>query len=240
LHNREATFKFLLERGADMSIQDKDGDTALHHLATKGNLPLLTLLLQHRQLQHSHKIDIRNDKGETPLLCAVQAGNEEAVDQLIQAGADPSAPSTAGPEGEARRQIELEFREDNRIRMQSQERAEEHIRREYNVTGHGEAFKAPLHVAAQKGHMNIVKLLINAGVDVWAAADHGIALHYAAIGEHEDVFQFLWEAGINAHRKDHFDVAAFLSTVDALEKNPHYFSQGTTNAMQEEDTKYGP
>lgn len=74
LHNREAT-KFLLERGADMSIHDEDGDTALHHLATKGNLPLLTLL-QHRQLQHSHKIDIRNDKSETPLQCAVQAGNE--------------------------------------------------------------------------------------------------------------------------------------------------------------------
>ncbi len=235
LHNREATFKSLLERGADVSIQDKDGDTVLHHLATKGNLHLLTLLLQ-----HSHKIDIRNDKGETPLLCAVQAGNGEAVDQLLQAGADPSAPSTTGPEGEARRQIELEFREDNRIRMQSQERAEEHIRREYNVRGHGEVSKAPLHFAAQKGHMNIVKLLLNAGVDVWAAAYHGIALNYAAIGEHEDVFQLLWEAGINAHRKDHFDMAAFLPTVDALEKNSKSSSQGTTNAMQEEDTKYEP
>ena len=122
--------------------------------------------------------------------------------------------------------------------MQSQERAEEHIRREYNVRGHGEAFKAPLHVAAEKGHMNIVKLLLNAGVDVWAAAYHGNALHYAAIGEHEDVFQLLYEAGIDAHRKDHFDMAAFSSTVDALEKNSQSFSQGSTNAMQEEDTKY--
>lgn len=122
--------------------------------------------------------------------------------------------------------------------MQSKKKAEEHIRREYNVRGHGEAFKAPLHFAAQKGHMNIIKLLINAGVDLWAAAYHGIALHYAAIGEHEDVFQFLWEAGINAHRKDRFEVAAFLSTVDALEKNSHCFSQGTTNAMQEEGTKH--
>jgi len=67
LHNREATFKSLLERGADMLIHDKDGDTVLHHLATKGNLHLLTLLLQHPQLKDSHKIDIRNDRGETPL-----------------------------------------------------------------------------------------------------------------------------------------------------------------------------
>ena len=238
LHNREATFKSLLERGADMSIQDKDGDTALHHLATKGNLPLLTLLLQHRQLQHSHKIDIRNDKGETSLLCAVQAGNEEAVDQLLQAGADSSASSAAESKDEARRQSELEFRENNRIRMQIQERAEEHIRREYNVKEHREAFKAPLHVAAEKGHINIVKLLLNADADVWTAAYHGIALDYAAIEEHEDVFQLLCEAGINAHRKDHFDMTAFLSTVDALKKNSQSSSQNITNVMQEEDIKY--
>ncbi len=57
LHNREATFKSLLERGADVSIQDKDGDTVLHHLATKGNLHLLTPLLR-----HSHDVDIRKLK----------------------------------------------------------------------------------------------------------------------------------------------------------------------------------
>ena len=57
LHNREATFKSLLERGADVSIQDKDGDTVLHHLATKGTLHLLTPLLR-----HSHDVDIRNLK----------------------------------------------------------------------------------------------------------------------------------------------------------------------------------
>ena len=45
LRNREATFKSLLERGIDVLIQDKAGDTVLHHLARKGTLYLLTLLL---------------------------------------------------------------------------------------------------------------------------------------------------------------------------------------------------
>ena len=119
--------------------------------------------------------------------------------------------------------------------MQSQEKAEEHIRRGYNVGRHGEGIKTPLHFTAQKGHMSIVKLLLNAGVDVEAPAYHGIALHYAAIGEHEDVFQFLWEAGINAFRKDCFEMIAFgyafSSTVDAVEKNSKSSSQGTANAM---------
>ena len=124
------------------------------------------------------------------------------MDQLLQAGADPSAPSTAGSEGEACRQLELEFREDHEIRMQSEERAEEHIRRDYNVARCGEGFKTPLHFAARKGHINIVKLLLNAGVDFWATAYDGTALHYAAIEGHEDVFQLLWEAGINVLWKE--------------------------------------
>ena len=45
--------------------------------------------------------------GETLLLCAVLLGNEEAVDQLLQAHANLFASSTAGPESEARRQLEL-------------------------------------------------------------------------------------------------------------------------------------
>jgi len=88
------------------------------------------------------------------------------MDQLLQAGANSSTPSIARPEGETRRQIELEFHEDNRIRMQSQERVEEHIRREYNVREHEKVFKASLHFVVQKGHINIVILLLNAGVDV--------------------------------------------------------------------------
>ena len=70
----------------------------LHHLATKANLYLLALLLR-----HPYNIDVRNDKGETLLLYAVQVGKEEAVEQLLQAGADPSASSTSGPKAEARR-----------------------------------------------------------------------------------------------------------------------------------------
>lgn len=102
MHNRETTFKSLLESGADASIHNKNRDTVLHHLAMKGNLHLLT-----RQFRHPHDVDIRNDNGETLLLCAVPVGNEEAVDQLLQAGADLFASSTAGHESEARRHLGL-------------------------------------------------------------------------------------------------------------------------------------
>lgn len=76
LHNREPTFRSRLERGADISIQDKDGNTVLYHLAMKGNPYLIVLLLQ-----NPYNIDLRHEKGEISLLCAVQAENEEVVDQ---------------------------------------------------------------------------------------------------------------------------------------------------------------
>ena len=43
LHNREATFISLLQRGAHVSIQNKNEDMILHHLGTKANAYLVTL-----------------------------------------------------------------------------------------------------------------------------------------------------------------------------------------------------
>jgi ankyrin repeat protein len=74
-------------------------------------------------LQNPHDIDLRNEKGETPLLCAVQTGNEEVVDQLLEAGADPSASTTAGPEDEARRQLELEIYERTEYNRNAEEKS---------------------------------------------------------------------------------------------------------------------
>lgn len=156
LHNREATFRSLLQREADISIQDKNEDTILHHLATKANPYLVTLL------QHPHDIDLRNKKSEIPLLCAVQAENEKIVDQLLQADADPSASTTIESEGETRRQLELEIHENNRMRLQRRGRVGEiYIRRGYNVEKYGERFKRPLHFAAQKEHRNFIEHMLS-------------------------------------------------------------------------------
>ncbi|MCJ1270332.1 hypothetical protein MMC22_010228 [Lobaria immixta] len=143
MHNRETTFKSLLERGADASILNKNGDTLLHHLAIKGNLHLLT-----RQLRHPHDVDIWNDNGNILLLFAVQVGNEEAVDQFLQAGADLFASSTAGHESEARRHLEL---------SQQNCKAEEELERSTldaltTWENMGKDSKKPLHSAARKGN----------------------------------------------------------------------------------------
>lgn len=64
------------------SLQDEEvREMTLHTAATVGDLSSLRCLISIRDL------DSRNEKGETPLHCALRAGNAEAVDLLASAGA---------------------------------------------------------------------------------------------------------------------------------------------------------
>jgi len=70
-----------------LRINDGDsvyGNTALHHVASKGHIPCLTALLKSGRVQ----INIRNVNGYTPLHLAVTFKQKEAVALLIEAGAD--------------------------------------------------------------------------------------------------------------------------------------------------------
>lgn len=175
LHDREYTFTALLERGADASIRDKGGQTVLHHLAMRGSRHMVTLLLQ-----HVLEIDNRNERGETPVLCAVQAGNEDVVDQLLHTGADPSTSTIPRPEDMARRQLEIS--RTSTVVLRGPRRSKElFIRRKPRVGRNGETFKKPLHFAAQQGRKSIVALLLDAGADASATTYHEqTALHYCS------------------------------------------------------------
>lgn len=60
---------------------------------------------------------------------------------------------------------------------------------------------APLHFAAEKGHMSLVKALIDDGAAFVHRKDKNgdTALHYAARNSHQSVMEFLLEKGIDAN-----------------------------------------
>jgi ankyrin repeat protein len=67
----------------------------------------------------------------------------------------------------------------------------------------GEEPDPPLHVAAQHGHLGVVKLLVQRGAGVDATGfGETTALHKAATGGHEDVVIFLLEHGAEANSRD--------------------------------------
>ena len=69
---------FLIEHGANMDLQDKNGDTALHYAVSAGAVD--TLL----DLGALHLIPVCNKHGLTPLLQASKRRNSEKVKCLIQ------------------------------------------------------------------------------------------------------------------------------------------------------------
>ena len=76
--------KILIENGADLSAKNSDGQTALHDAARCGHFACIKILIDNRC-----NIDCRDDSGWTPLFAAVCDSREDAVQILIQYGADP-------------------------------------------------------------------------------------------------------------------------------------------------------
>ena len=72
--------KQLIERDADVN---KPGWAPLHYAATKGDVPMIELLLD-----NDAYIDAESPNGTTPLMMAAHYGTIQAVKALLDAGAD--------------------------------------------------------------------------------------------------------------------------------------------------------
>jgi ankyrin repeat protein len=75
----------LLALGADATLRDRSGDTALYYITE----PELVRLL----VKSGAPLETRNEFGDTPLLAV---GTDDAVVALLEAGADPRAVSDGG------------------------------------------------------------------------------------------------------------------------------------------------
>ncbi len=81
----------LLARGADVTIQDADGDTALHGAAQTGNVEIMRVLLD-----KGANANAKNKQGGTPLMWTAVYGNDDAARLLLSRGADASLKDNDG------------------------------------------------------------------------------------------------------------------------------------------------
>lgn len=82
-YNQTKTFEQLANAGADLTLTDFKGNTALHYFNSK--TPDLKSI-HNKTLKQA--LNIKNNEGLTPLMCAVVNNNSELAKQLIEAGAD--------------------------------------------------------------------------------------------------------------------------------------------------------
>ncbi|XP_054775822.1 uncharacterized protein LOC129284383 [Prosopis cineraria] len=81
----------LLDKGADVNLQNNGGRTALHYAASKGWLKIAEILIS-----HGAKINVKDKVGSTPLHRAASTGNSELCELLIEEGAEVDAADRAG------------------------------------------------------------------------------------------------------------------------------------------------
>ena len=75
---------FLINKGANVEIRDRDGNTPLHDAALFGDVTAMNYLIG-----ANARINATNSRGETPLILAVQRRDVTLVRLLVDAGADP-------------------------------------------------------------------------------------------------------------------------------------------------------
>ena len=81
LHDKVRAAKMAIKNGAEIDVEDEDGDTPLHYAAHYGYIRLVKLLIEN-EAEVNHK----NKDGKTPLYYAEKCKQKEIANLLKQHG----------------------------------------------------------------------------------------------------------------------------------------------------------
>ncbi|HSR51298.1 MAG TPA: ankyrin repeat domain-containing protein [Acidobacteriota bacterium] len=220
LKNRPQTAELLLAAGASPNPALRDGRPLFHHVADKGWLPVLRLLLAHGVEGDQAAGKESCCPGQTPLMAAAAKGHSDVVKTLLERGANPDRWN-----GEGWTPLHLAAREghvDSVLHLLSAGASVDVAGREESravplliaVTGgltetaqalldHGADPNSrnrhqvtPLMAAAYRGHPQLARLLLERGADLEAVNQDGnTALLMAVFRRHPEVVKLLSEEG---------------------------------------------
>ncbi|KAJ5726130.1 uncharacterized protein N7483_007487 [Penicillium malachiteum] len=91
LNENHMTFELLLDWGANIGLQDQDGQTALFYAAKSGDEKCVQLLLQRGADLH-----LEDHHGQTPLFVATACERTKIIQLFLEAGAGCDMPNKAG------------------------------------------------------------------------------------------------------------------------------------------------
>ncbi|KAK5998074.1 putative ankyrin repeat protein [Cladobotryum mycophilum] len=149
--------RLLLKRGVDTNGKGPENCTILHRAVFRNILEIVRDVIGVMP-----NIDVKDDKGQTPLSANLDAKHREVLLLLSENKADPDQ---AGLDGiPILCQAAKDGLADN-IQLLLELKASHSIK--------GKFGRAPLHEAADSGHLECVKVLIDAGADINAISDPG-------------------------------------------------------------------
>mmetsp|Transcript_143 Transcript_143/g.324 ORF Transcript_143/g.324 Transcript_143/m.324 type:complete len:313 (+) Transcript_143:41-979(+) len=92
--NSRTVLTMLLEGNADLLQLNTKGQCALHLAALNGAYEAIAYLTEHDQMRHL--VDLRDERGRTPLHMAAAKGHQAVVARLMDVGADGRAKTNNG------------------------------------------------------------------------------------------------------------------------------------------------
>lgn len=180
--------KILIEAGAEYNFKDDDGVTPLMAVASQGHLASQSLILEQLKkamtdAELKEHINMYSYSGGSSVMFAAAGGHYNCTKQLMDLGADINAIAKATPE----------YME-KLTKMIEEGKTQEDDPHVDGVTA--------LHVAAQGGHMETVKLLLAAGAKVDVKDEESrTALMLAVKGNYGEVASLLVKNGSDPNTK---------------------------------------
>lgn len=210
-----AFVKFLCERGADINLKSYRGQRALHEAIATGQTSVAIFLLKHEAAD----VEQDGNHSETPLLCAARHGRPAILDALLKSNADLDAKCKHGNTA-----LHLTAREGHsdctRLLLDVGAPIEGRNSNGHtaltvaSIVGHGEVVElllkagarpnskgslegsGPLQYAAESGHSDCTRLLLDAGASTEeGSAEGNTALILASCRGHGEIAELLLEAG---------------------------------------------
>ncbi|XP_046464606.1 E3 ubiquitin-protein ligase MIB1-like [Daphnia pulex] len=175
--------KVLLRYKADVEIEDKDGDRAVHHAAFGDEPSVMEVLAQ-----SGADLNARNKRRQTALHIAVNKGHVGVVKTLLELGCHPSLQDS---EGDTPLHDAISKKRDDMLTLLIDHNAD------ITLTNNN-GFNA-LHHAALRGNPSAMRVLLSKLPRPWIVdekKDDGYtALHLAALNNHVEVAELLVRAG---------------------------------------------
>ena len=152
--------QWLLQNGSSLTECDNDGYTSLILAACGGNIELVRFLLQ-----QGSSLDDRNNNGDSALLLAAYCSHRDLVDWLLQNGSALAETNKTG--------MGVLISAANGGNCEVVELLLQRISENGAACGDGiehtdEGGYTPLLLAAQRGHIDVVRLLVSYGADTHA------------------------------------------------------------------------